>query len=266
MHTININNLVTINGVSFYTFSPLNKFCDRIVHGFSTRKGGTSSPPYDSLNLGLHVEDNEETVIANRKKIIGVLGFSIEDAIALNQVHGNKIVKIDKCSCGKELSSADGMITNQPNILLMTHYADCVPIYVYDPVSNSIGLAHAGWKGTVLKVAKNLVEELNNNYGVKPKNCIAVIGPSIGSCCYQVNEKVIGPLKKSIPRWRECLVDEDFLNLWWSNKLVLQESGIKNQNIYISRLCTSCEVEDFYSHRRDKGTTGRMAAFLAIRG
>ncbi|MBS3971136.1 MAG: laccase domain-containing protein, partial [Clostridia bacterium] len=120
-------------GLIYYTFEPLNRF-QEIVHGFSTRKGGTSFPPYDTLNLGLHVEDKKASVIENRKRFVNSLGYSLEDAVALEQVHGNKVVVVKESDKGRGmfsyedfLASADGMVTNKPGILLTTYYADCVP-------------------------------------------------------------------------------------------------------------------------------------------
>jgi len=260
-------------GLLYYTFEPLKEF-QEIVHGFSTRKGGISLSPYDTLNLGLHVKDEKSAVVENRKRFVNSLGYSLEDAVALDQVHGNKVVVVNESHKGKGmleyedfLASADGMITNEPGILLTTYYADCVPLYFFDPQTKSIGIAHAGWKGTMLKIGANVVSELQQNFGANPENCIAVIGPSIGPCCYEVDDRVLQPMEKayssssSIIRQAEKRI---FLNLWEANKISLQESGLKDINIYISRLCTNCSQEHFFSHRRDKGQTGRMAAIIGL--
>lgn len=271
-----INNLISKNGINYYTFEPLNIY-NNIVHGFSTRIGGTSLKPYATLNLGLHVGDKKEDVIKNRERFCNCLGFSLSDTVSLKQVHGNKIFVINEKARGlgsisyeDALGSGDGIITNIPGILLMTYYADCVPIYLYDPVTNSIGLAHAGWKGTVLKIAKTIVEQMSATFGAKPVNCIAIIGPSIGQCCYQVDNTVIEQVKKSFNRWNELFSQLDehnaYLNLWLANKISLLESGLLNKNIHISNLCTSCLEDHFFSHRRDKGKTGRMTAAIAIKG
>ena len=165
------------------------------------------------------------------------------------------------------LASADGMITNEPGILLTTYYADCVPLYFFDPQTKSIGIAHAGWKGTMLKIGANTVDELQKNFGANPKNCIAVIGPSIGPCCYEVDDKVVQPMEKAYSNSSSIIRQEKeraFLNLWEANRISLQEFGLKNINIYISKLCTHCSQEHFFSHRRDKGHTGRMAAVIGL--
>lgn len=260
-------------GLIYYTFEPLNRF-QEIVHGFSTRKGGTSFPPYDTLNLGLHVEDKKASVIENRKRFVNSLGYSLEDAVALEQVHGNKVVVVKESDKGRGmfsyedfLASADGMVTNKPGILLTTYYADCVPLYFFDPQTSSIGLAHAGWKGTMLKIGARIVNELKKNFVVNPKDCIAVIGPSIGPCCYEVDDRVLQPMKKAYPNFFSIIRQEEeraFLNLWEANKISLQESGLQDINIYISKLCTHCSQEYFFSHRRDKGQTGRMAAVIGL--
>lgn len=164
-------------------------------------------------------------------------------------------------------ASADGMITNKPGVLLTTYYADCVPLYFFDPQTSAIGIAHAGWKGTMLKIGVIIVNEMKKNFGTNPKDCIAVIGPSIGPCCYEVDYRVLQPMKKSYPNFSKIIRQKNgrtFLNLWEANKLSLQESGLQNINIYISKLCTYCSHEHFFSHRRDMGKTGRMAAVIGL--
>ena len=253
----------------------MNRF-DQLAHGFSTRKGGTSLSPYSTLNLGLHVGDEKTYVVENRKKYLSSLDFSLNDSVALNQVHGSNIILVGESDRGRGMTSyedflcsADGMVTNKPGILLTTYYADCVPIYIYDPQTNSIGIAHAGWKGTVLKIGISLVSSLNKSYGVNPNNCIAVIGPSIGPCCYEVDERILNPVKKAYPDYFSIVTNEGlgkgFIDLWEANNLSLQESGILSQNIYMSKLCTSCNKEYFFSHRRDNGRTGRMSAVIGLR-
>ncbi|WP_028307438.1 peptidoglycan editing factor PgeF [Desulfitibacter alkalitolerans] len=257
----------------YYTFEPLNKF-HGIVHGFSTRKGGTSLVPYDTLNLGLHVKDKKASVIENRKRFVNTLGYSLEDSVALDQVHGNRVIVVNESDKGRGmfnyddfLASADGMVTNKPGILLTTYYADCVPLYFFDPQTNSIGIAHAGWKGTMLKIGARIVNELHKNFGANPKDCIAVIGPSIGPCCYEVDDRVLQPMKRAYPNFSSIIKGDEekaFLNLWEANRISLQESGLLDINIYISKLCTHCSQEYFFSHRRDKGETGRMAAVIGL--
>jgi len=260
-------------GLLYYTFEPLMGFPE-IVHGFSTKKGGISSSPYDTLNLGLHVKDEKGAVVENRKRFVNSLGYSLEDAVALDQVHGNKVIVVDERHKGKGmfeyedfLASADGMVTNEPGILLTTYYADCVPLYFFDPKTKSIGIAHAGWKGTMLKIGANIISELQQNFGANPEDCIPVIGPSIGSCCYEVDDRVLEPMKRAYSDNSSIIRQEKertFLNLWEANRISLQESGLKDINIYTSRLCTRCSQEHFFSHRRDKGHTGRMAAIIGL--
>ncbi len=226
----------------------------------------------------MHVNDDQEKVLNNRKKFFEAFGFSLADGVALNQVHGNHVLVVDDNAKGRgtlnhshALGNADGMITNRPGILLTTYYADCVPIYVVDPITNSIGLAHAGWKGTVLKIGKSVIEKMQSVYGTKPADCICVIGPSIGPCCYQVDGNVIEPIKEHFgenQQWVLSKVTKTHanLNLWEANKISLLEAGLSHENIYLSGLCTSCNEKYFFSHRRDNGKTGRMSAVIAIKG
>ena len=269
--------MITKEQLQYYTFAPLDRFKNDIIHCFTTRNTGVSSGLYKSLNLGLHVGDNLKNVIDNRHKTVAVLNLSLHQGIALKQIHGNHVVAVNESALGRGMFSyddsyceADGMVTSTAGILLTTYYADCVPIYIYNPKVKAIGLAHAGWKGSVLKIASKLVECLSENFNSKPSDCVVVIGPSIGPCCYEVEELVIEAVKDIFD------VSDDFielrekgktnLNLWEINKRLLQESGVSNQNIYISKLCTSCMEKYFYSHRRDGAQTGRMSAILSIRG
>ncbi|MEW6623158.1 MAG: peptidoglycan editing factor PgeF [Bacillota bacterium] len=271
-----INKLVEVNGLQYYNFKPLLEF-KNLVHAFSTRKAGTSIPPYDTLNLGLHVGDERDNVVKNRKKFFAALGFSLNEGVSVNQVHGNHVKTVEVTDKGRgimtienTLCSADALVTNKPGILLTTYYADCVSVFIYDQKTNSIGLAHAGWKGTLLKIASATVKKLQHVYQTNPKDCIAVIGPSIGPCCYEVDNRVLESMKKAYAEWPEYMwsFNESIikLNLWELNKMSLQESGLKEQNIYISGLCTHCLDNLFFSHRRDNGKTGRMAAVFGIRG
>ncbi len=245
--------------------------------GFSSRHGGTSAYPFQTMNLALHVGDNQETVIDNRKTLSHELGFSFDAWTAADQVHGNHIAIVnmeDKGKGSKDLQTAiqaaDGMVTNEKGILLTSYYADCTPLLFFDPVKKVIGLAHAGWKGTVLKIGAKMIETMVKEFGSNVNNILVTIGPAIDQCCYEVNDQVINPLKKSlsfIPL--EMIVDKKNghfdLNLKKANEQILIEAGILPNNIEISSYCTSCDNDLFFSYRREKGSTGRMASWIGFR-
>jgi YfiH family protein len=246
------------------------------VHGFSTRKGGESVAPFDTLNLGLSLDDDKKVVLCNREKFFRTLGYSSEETSSLNQVHKDTVQLTDESHKGKWLPDkggivepADAMVTNQPGILLVAYYADCVPLYFFDPKKRALGIAHAGWRGTVLKIGAKTIKEMTRCFGTDPQDCIAVVGPSIGSCCYEVDEKVLNPIKESYGNNTDIIKKDRgqnaHLDLWEANKVSLLEANLKDTNIYISGLCTHCNEKYFFSHRRDKGRTGRMAAAIGLR-
>ncbi len=244
-----------------------------VSHCFTTRTGGVSSPPHNSLNLALHVDDSPDNVISNRRLIFNSLGLSQKDMVCAEQVHGSSVavVKADDVGRGADsfqssIPGVDALITNEPGPVLALFYADCVPVFIVDPVNCAIGLAHAGWKGTALGVAGEAISKMREIYGSDPAECIAAIGPSIGRCCYNVSadvaEKVLaaaGDDRIAARVHHERIT----LDLKLANWFILRNCGLKEANIALSSLCTACEAEDFFSYRRD-GATGRMAAILTI--
>ncbi len=245
-----------------------------IKASFSTRIGGVSNSPYDSLNLGLHTDDQSKSVLKNREIFGKTIGMPYQRWITVQQVHGMEIVSVDRDFAGKGVTNldnvipcADGILTNEEVIPLVTFYADCVPIYLFDEIERVISLVHSGWKGTVGRISANAVKMLLQE-GCKLNNIKAIIGPSIGQCCYEVDRPVIGKFKESFSSWEKLFkpIDEKhaLLDLWSANFTVLRESGIEPPNIYSTNLCTCCHEELFYSYRRDKGKTGRMAAAIML--
>ncbi|QTN01446.1 peptidoglycan editing factor PgeF [Sediminibacillus dalangtanensis] len=237
--------------------------------GFTTRQGGGSLPPYDTFNLGLHVKDDPDTVIANRQKLADITGFPLKDWVAAQQVHGTDIAVVSETDKGKgsktqtdAILNVDGLITNQTGILCTAFFADCVPLYFFDPATRWIGIAHAGWRGTVNGMAEKMVSVLKE-YDVQPETLLAAIGPSINVEAYQVDDKVI----KLVPNGLEDEVVHrgetgTFLDLQRLNELLLQRAGLPPENINRSKLCTFKENELFFSHRREEGKTGRMLGFI----
>lgn len=249
---------------------------DGFIHGVSTRHGGKSRAAYDSLNLGLHVEDQQADVVENRRLFCQALGVEHKKIVTCQQVHGEKIVKVTGEMAGmgsvdysSTVPDADGLITNVPGIPLMLFFADCTPILLVDPVEKAIGLAHGGWKGTVASIGSKTVAEMQKEYGCKPENMFAAIGPSIGPCCYEVGIEVVEKFKASFPGFWSQLVEAKAngkynLNLWEANRLQLAEAGILPDRIDVAGVCTSCNNRQFFSYRADKGKTGRIAALLCI--
>lgn len=248
-------------------------------HGFSTRLGGVSKGIFASMNFGADTspyQDEPANIIENYRRIAKSLGVSKESFVISRQVHKTNIRIVEEEDKGKGLfkpadyEEIDGLITNKPNITLVTKFADCVPLYFVDPVKKVIGLSHSGWRGTVSKIGKITVEELIRSFDCNPSDIIAVIGPSICPDCYEIGEEVAAEFKKAFPMNWESGIIRDRNNgkyscdLWAANHTVLAEAGLNPENIHISGVCTCCNSELLFSHRKTLGKRGSLAAFLSI--
>ncbi|MCD8508651.1 MAG: peptidoglycan editing factor PgeF [Bacillus sp. (in: Bacteria)] len=251
-----------------------NNFLPGLTAGFTTKIGGNSSSSFSSLNLGLHVNDDLGAVAENRKLLSELLDFPTSNWACSDQVHDNQIMEVTKEEAGKgvfhyeeSIKGTDGVYTKEANILLTLCYADCVPLYFCATNKKLIGMAHAGWKGTVKDIAGEMVRKWQEKEGVHPSEIIAAIGPSIGDCCYLVDDYVINFVEDKLSNndakpYKEVSQGQYSLNLKDLNKLLMMKAGIREENIHVSSYCTSCNSELFFSHRRDKGKTGRMMSFM----
>ncbi|WP_206107195.1 peptidoglycan editing factor PgeF [Paenibacillus apii] len=257
----------------------------KITAGFTGRAGGAGRTPYESLNCAFHVGDIPEDVIKNRKLVAESLGFLLEDWTCGEQVHGSEIAVVtadDKGRGSLERSTAfadtDGLLTDVPGVLLASFYADCVPLYFYDPVTGAVGLAHAGWKGTVAEIALSMVKRMEAVYGSRKKDIRAAIGPSIGACCYEVDDFVmdrVRRLEESLIRDEEsgeslyspstAHIGKMMLNLKELNRRIMIKAGILPTHIECTSWCTSCSPDLFFSYRKENGVTGRMASWIGIK-
>lgn len=249
----------------------LNKWPD-VIAGFTTKQGGFSKPPFASFNLGLHVGDDASFVGRNRRKLAEQLSVPLEKWVCCEQTHDSRIEKVTVRDAGKgalrletAIADTDGLYTKETGILLALCFADCVPLYFVAPKHGMIGLAHAGWKGTVKNIAGNMVRLWHEREGIPLEEIVIVIGPAIGSCCYVVDDRVVDAAQKvlgtgEVLPFREVSVGQYALDLKELNRLLLIKEGV--QHIQVSHYCTSCETNLFFSHRRDNGRTGRMMAFI----
>jgi YfiH family protein len=262
------------SSLQYYTISSFDT-AGRVVHGFTVRHGGISSIPYESLNLAFHVGDDPDKVRVNREAAATALGFSPEKLVTADQVHGDRIVTVTAEHAGmgamdytSAIPATDALITNVPGIPIATFYADCVPVFILDPVRKVIGLAHAGWKGTVLKIAQKTLIRMSETYGTRPGDCIIGIAPSIGPCCYEVDSVVYKEFDKeykdTTPFLTPTSASKWQLDLWAANLTQLLEIGVRQENVVISRICTCCNKENFFSYRGENGQTGRMGAFMML--
>ncbi|MDM5316618.1 peptidoglycan editing factor PgeF [Fictibacillus sp. b24] len=251
----------------------------KIVAGFTTREGGNSSEPFYSMNMGFHVNDNPDTVRKNRKKFAESIGFPVENWVGSKQVHRAKIVKVSMNKRGHgsldfetAIPDTDALYTSDEDILLTSLYADCVPLYFYAPNEQLVGLAHAGWKGTVAKIGPEMVKIWCEKENVDVKTIQAAIGPSIGDCCYEVDDRVINEVITALNGMDDCTIfkknefEKYQLNLKSLNEKLLLHAGVLQENIIISDQCTSCKNDIFFSHRKDMGKTGRMMSYIGRKG
>jgi YfiH family protein len=263
------------NGIKYFVFPHLEQ-TGLIVHGITTRFTGVSLPPYDSLNLAFHTGDDPEAVRENRKRLSLALGFDFKDLVSCQQVHGTEGLRVDShhrgCGSleyGDSIPGTDGLLTTEQGIPLLMNYADCVPVIILDPVKRVLCLCHAGWKGSVDRIAVKMIKMMKERTNSAPEDCLVGIGPSIGPCCYEVDEKVVEPLTKNFSNWSRFVKAKTdrkwLLNLWELNRWQLVQEGVRNNNIVISGMCTSCWHRLFFSHRSSGGVTGRIAAVCLLK-
>lgn len=258
--------LVNRDGLEYFQFETFDPA--KIIHGIFTRNGGVSPQPWASLNLGGTVGDDRQNVIENRRRIYGVIDRPVESIFDVWQVHSADVI----CSeiprpLDATHEKGDAILTANPDITLFMRFADCVPILLHDPVRNVIGVVHAGWQGTVKKVVQQAVQKMNKRYGSQTHDICAGIGPSIGPDHYQVGKDVIDQVSESFgTRANEILIQTNngiHMDLWQSNAILLEQVGVKS--IEIAGICTACDLYRWYSHRAERGKTGRFGAIIALK-
>ena len=269
----------------FYLLDWMKQF-PGLTAGMTSRIGGVSATPYAALNLGLHVADRPESVVENRNRLAAAVGVPLDRWVYGEQVHGCEVAVVGVTDRGSgtreratELKGRDAFITNNRGTVLAALFADCVPLFFVDASSGAVGLAHAGWKGTASGIAAHTVQAMARDFGSKPANLRAVIGPSIGPCCYEVDDQVIAAmdaiLVQVLPpgaqiggKWAgngfyQPVSGKKFmLNLQQVNRQIMIKAGIIPSSIEVTERCTSCGTDRFFSHRKEAGLTGRMAAWI----
>lgn len=260
------------NGVWYGIFTPFSHHGVR--HGISTRLGGLSRPPFASLNLGIRTDDDPAVVTHNRQLFCQAVGVDFTRVTCAQQVHSDKILIVGEAEAGRgatgyesAIAGTDALITDRPGLPLMLFFADCVPVLIYDPAQKVVAVSHAGWKGTVARIAAKTVLAMGERFGTRPADCLVGIGPSIGPCDYEVDEPVIEVLKDAFTNWQDLVVPRGgkwLLDLWRTNSHQLEELGVPRSQIEISGVCTACNTTLFYSHRVEKGVTGRMGAVISL--
>lgn len=244
------------------------------INGCCSRLFGESALVPGTFNLALHVGDEASLVLANRKKYGEALGVKAESFTTCAQVHGSKVVRVTPELVGRgalsyenTIGATDALITNLSQVPLLLFYADCTPVLLADKVTGAIGLAHAGWRGTVAGIAKKTVAAMVEEFGCRPENLLGAIGPSIGACCYEVDDFVRDQAKGYesffVPNGKEGRYQ---LDLWNYNRQQLLEAGLKPEHIAVAEICTADNKEMFCSYRAEQGKTGRMGVCLCNPG
>ena len=254
------------NGIVFFEFESLGGN-GRIQHAIFSRQGGVSPAPFHSLNLSVSVPDDKPRVYANRQRAYGLFGLDTDTVVHAHLVHGNDVARTTSASNGTWVERVDGLITDEPGCGLTMNYADCAPIFLYDPVHKAIGLGHAGWMGTVMDLPGAMVRAMEHEFGSDPSQLMAGIGPCIGPCCYEVDEPVIGRVHKAFAQPEKLLIQQangprPHFDLPQANVVNLSRAGVKN--IELSGLCTACRTDLFFSHRKEAGKTGRFGTIFIL--
>jgi len=255
---------VNDGSLKYYVYDILA--AEGVRHGVFTRHGGVSAAPWDTLNTGLTVGDRESDVHENRRRIFTALGSDTESVFDVCHVHSDRILHAGAPRREAQIQQADGMVSRTSGITLMMRFADCVPLLLYDPGKKVVAMAHAGWKGTALRIAARVVEAMVDTFGCIPADVIACIGPSICIEHYQVGHEMPGRFHRFTEDQIQKLFlqrgDNLHLDLWQANEIVLQDAGVGQ--IENCRICTACTVEDWFSHRAEHGITGRFAAVIGL--
>jgi len=230
----------------------------------SIRHGGVSHPPYHSLNLANHVGDDSEAVSANRGIFFDQVGLEAKKFIYCHQIHSGRVLFVEPFIHPPQLPFAEGdaMITVHPSLALGVFTADCVPVFILDIATPAIGIAHAGWRGTLSGIAAKTLNAMQKHFGTLPTNCLAHLGPSIQKCCYTVSMELADRFARAFGS--QVRSDENRLDLQTANVQQLLQTGMPPHAISISPFCTACRTDVFYSHRAESGQTGRMLSLIRL--
>lgn len=263
----NIMNINFKEAMSYLTFKKLEEY-KFVSHAYSTRLGGVSTGCFKSLNLGFATKDSRELINKNYDIFCDSMNIKKENLAITSQVHGNNIVCVGKSDISKEgitcFENTDALITNQKGISLMTFHADCLAIYMIDIKKHIVGLAHAGWRGTVKSIATVLAEKFVSYYGSSKKNIVCALGPSIGACCFEASHEILHYFEDLGFNY-QCDERNKFkVDLKEINKKLLIDFGIEENNIIVSDICTMCNKDLLFSHRATNGKRGTNCAFIQI--
>jgi len=255
----------TCGNLAYYTFDSL-RHSGALVHAISTRHGGVSPAPFDTLNLSHTTGDDRTNVARNIQRLHDALGLNTTATVSARQAQADRVAVVGAAQRGAIIRDVDALLTNEPGVPLMLRYADCVPIFLFDPARRAIGVVHAGWRGTVAKIAAKAAQAMFDAFGTRPRDLIACIAPSIGPCCYPIGADVIAQVRAAFEDGDALLVPQSdgrvHLDLWEANARQLDTLGI--EQIEVARICTADHTDDLYSWRAENTKTGRFGAIIAL--
>ena len=273
----NVFRNVERGGVPYLSFKALED-TGMVINGFSTRLGGASKGRFATMNFSYSREDDPADVLENFTRMADALGVERDRMVVSYQTHTTNVRRVTREDEGKgvirerDYRNVDGLITDVPGITLVTFYADCVPLYLVDPVHHAIGLSHSGWRGTVRRMGQVTMDAMKEAFGTRPEDVTACIGPSICRDCFEVGEEVAEAFADAFdPKYRDALYRANAkpgkyqLDLWKANEIIFQEAGVPKEQIHTTNICTMCNSDYLFSHRRVGEERGNLAAFLSIR-
>jgi YfiH family protein len=256
------------NGITTLHFETL-RHAAGLHHAVFARRGGVSPAPFDGLNLSVSVADDDANVYENRRRAFGLYGRDTDTVVHAHLVHGNDVARVTSADYGTWVEHVDALITDEPGCALTMNYADCTPIFLYDPVRKAIGLGHAGWKGAVVDLPGAMVRAMAREFGSRPADLLAGVGPSISWAAYEVDEPLVGEVKASFAEWERYLRKPTgkengrfHFDLPVANRARLAAAGV--QKIELAGLCTAERTDLFFSHRTEQGKTGRFGTILVL--
>ena len=262
-----------VGDVVYYSFPAFDRVAG-LHHGFSTRLGGVSEGIFASMNLSFTRGDEPAAVRENFHRVCAAMGVSAEDVVISDQTHTANVICVSAADRGrgitrdKEYTDVDGLITNEPDVVLCTQYADCVPLLFVDPVARVVATSHAGWRGTAAGIAAVTVKKMVTEFGCRPADILVGIAPSIGRCCFEVDRPVYDAFRQVEVFDNTCYTDDGgekyHIDLWQVNRRWLLATGILPEHITVTDLCTRCHPDLFWSHRKTGNDRGSLAAFIAL--
>lgn len=264
-------------GISYGEFS-LFADADHLTAAVSTRLGGVSAPPFDTLNMSFSTGDEAASVLENRTRFLSAVGIDPKEIVTCRQVHGTHLEQVGKEDRGRGASSqetavkdCDGLMTDEAGVPIVLNFADCTPLLFYDAGHQAIAISHGGWRGTEADIAGKTVSMMKETFGSDPKDLLAAVGPAIGPCCFEVGGEVIKQFSHLFSREEMVLLtrkdkgEKYHFDLPRANLILLQRAGIREEHIDASGVCTYCREDLFYSYRKSGGRTGRHMVVMCLR-